>query len=83
MATRRVSLALHRTGQDGAELLHRELAAERDGFTRVNDARQAIAELLARGDHPAFNAQSPNHKQGVEELQQLYQIAYPDELRTE
>jgi len=71
------------TKPEFASKLVRELVAERDGFTRINDARQAIAELRARGDHPAFNEQSPNHKQGVEELHQLYQIAYPDEPATD
>jgi hypothetical protein len=50
------------------------LAAERDDFTRVNDAQQAIAELRAWSGHPAFNEHSPNHKQGLEELHQLYRF---------
>jgi len=59
--------------------LIRELAAERDDFTRINDARQAIAEIRAKGDHPAFNEHSPNHKPGRAELDQLYKLAYPDQ----
>jgi hypothetical protein len=39
------------TQPEFASRLVRGIVAERDGFTRVNDARQAIAEIRANKDH--------------------------------
>jgi hypothetical protein len=45
----------------------------------VNDAREAIAEIRATKNHPAFDTSAVNHKSTSNELHQLYQIAYPSE----
>ena len=57
----------------------RDLVANPDGFARVNDAREAIAEIRATKNHPAFDERHVNYKHAREELTQLYQLAYPPE----
>jgi hypothetical protein len=59
-----------------ASKLVRSIGAEQDGFTRINDARQAIAEIRATKGHSAFDEQAVNHKHARE---QLYELAYPPE----
>jgi hypothetical protein len=57
----------------------RELVANPDGFARINDAREYIAEIRATKGHAAFDEQAVNHKHAREELRQLYELAYPPE----
>ena len=57
----------------------RDLVANPDGFARVNDAREAIAEIRATPNHPAYDPHAINHKSALAEVHQLYQIGYPPE----
>jgi len=67
------------TQPEFASRLVRDLAANPDGFQRVNDARQAISEIRANRNHAAWNERDPGFKNARAEMRMLYDLAYPPE----